>query len=58
MAPKRISIFKNVIQGVEPPKDTEKEKPTGENEHVEGECDVLVTKGRETCKMAGRVEQL
>lgn len=47
-----------MVEGVEPPKDTEKEKPTGGNEHVEEECDVPIMKGRETFKMAGGVEQL
>lgn len=58
MVPKRILIFKNLIEGLEPPQDTENGKPVGKDEHLEGECDVLVTKGRETSKRQEELNRL
>ena len=47
-----------MVEEMEPTKNTEKGMQEGEDEHLEGECDVLVMKGRESFKKAGVIEQV
>lgn len=47
-----------MVEEMEPTKNTEKGMKEGEDKHLEGECAVLVIKGRESFKKGGVIEQV